>query len=443
MSEISVNDISRRRFLKESSVTAAALGLGFLGRGALQGGIGPNDTVRVGVIGIGGRGGSHIQGFNELPGVEVAALCDVDEGILNKVAAGAERNGKKPALYTDVRKLLEDRTIDAVGIATPNHWHSLAAIWACQAGKDVYVEKPCSHNLSEGRRLVEAARKYDRIVQHGTQCRSTSGVREAIDQLRNGVIGDVYMARALCYKWRNTIGRKKEEEVPKGVNYDLWLGPAPTRPFTRNRFHYNWHWHWDYGNGDIGNQGVHQMDIARWGLGVKLPKKVQSMGGHFMFDDDQETPNVQVATFEYPEEKKMLVFEVRHWITNTEGDAPCDVGVLFYGSEGYMSIPTYSSYATFLGKKREPGPKGSGGGDHFANFIKAVRSRKREELHAEIEEGHLSSALCHLANMSYRLGRTIDFDPKSEACLNDEKAAALSTRNYRKPFVVPESVAAL
>ena len=459
-------DINRRTFLKHTGVTAAAIGVGLF-KGTVSGGIGPNDTIRAAVIGINGRGGSHISGFRGQPKVEVAALCDIDESVLNRVAGsmaprprkkedGTEEplspgEWKKPDLYTDLRKLLDDKSIDIVGIATPNHWHTLAAIWACQAGKDVYVEKPCSHNISEGRRLVEAARKYGRIVQHGTQCRSNPGLREGMEQLKNGVIGDVYLARGLCYKWRNSIGRAKEEPVPAGVHYDTWLGPAPERAFTRNRFHYNWHWHWDYGNGDIGNQGVHQMDIARWGLGVGLPKKVQAMGGHFLFDDDQETPNTLVAAFEYPGEnearKKMLEFEVRHWITNPEGEGKesCDVGVLFYGSEGYMSIPSYDKYFTFLGKKREPGPKGSGGGDHyhFANFIQAVRSRNHQELNAEIEEGHLSAALCHLANVSYRLGRTLDFDPKSENFGTDAAACTHLSREYRKPFVVPETVAAL
>jgi predicted dehydrogenase len=236
--------------------------------------------------------------------------------------------------------------------------------------------------------------------------------------------------------------------VPPGVHYDLWLGPAPERSFSRNRFHYNWHWHWDYGNGDIGNQGVHQMDIARWGLGVGLPSKIQSAGAHYLFEDDQETPNTLVTTFEYPaakeSEKKMIVFEVRHWITNPEGEGkdPCDVGVLFYGSDGYMSIPSYDKFYTFLGKKREPGPTGSGGGDHlhFENFIAAVRSRKKEDLSAEIEEGHLSAAMCHLANVSYRSGRTVRFDPKTETCIDDPEASKLLTRQYRPPFVVPASV---
>jgi hypothetical protein len=254
------------------------------------------------------------------------------------------------------------------------------------------------------------------------------------------------LAKGLCYKWRDTIGHAQEEPVPTGVHYDLWTGPAPARPFTRNRFHYNWHWQWTYGNGDIGNQGVHQLDLARWGLGVALPERVQSMGGHYMFNDDQETPNTQVSAFRYPAQQKLLTFEVRHWITNPEGSIGTEkgdsnaVGVLFLGSEGFMEIPSYDTYRTFLGKKKEPGPSGKQDGDHFANFIEAVRSRKRESLHAEIEEGHLSSSLCHLANISYRLGRTLAFDPQTETFPGDEEANRLLSREYRSPYVIPEEV---
>ncbi|MBI4607028.1 MAG: Gfo/Idh/MocA family oxidoreductase [Planctomycetes bacterium] len=428
---------NRRSFLRTSA--AAAVGLGIVGQSRA---FGANDKIRAAVIGLKGRGGSHIDGFLDQKGVEVAALCDIDEGVLNGRLADVEkRTGQKPAACADVRKLLEDKSIDVVGIATPNHWHSLASIWAIQAGKDVYVEKPCSHNVWEGRKLVEAARKHQRVVQHGTQIRSHKAIREAIAKLEEGVIGEVYMAKGLCYKWRGSIGRAKEEPAPKGVHYDLWLGPAPVRPFTRNRFHYNWHWHWDYGNGDIGNQGVHQMDVARWGLGVGLPKKAQSMGGHFLFDDDQETPNTQVATFWYPEEKKMLVFEVRHWITNgenlTDGGTGA-VGNIFYGSEGIMIMPSYSSYKVLLGRKLEPGPSGSSGGDHFANFIEAVRARDPAKLNAEIEEGHKSAVLCHLANVAYRAGRTIEFDPVTETCPGDKEANALLTREYREPFAIKD-----
>jgi len=407
--------------------------------------LGANDTIQVAVAGLHGRGRRLIDGFARLPGVEVVALCDVDEEVLGQQAARLEGTSKRKVdRYVDMRDIFERKDIDVVGFATPNHWHALGSIWACQSGKDVYVEKPCSHNVWEGRRLVDAARKYGRIVQHGTGVRSSEAAREAVEKLRQGVIGDVYMAKGLCYKWRDTIGRAQDEPVPPGVHYDLWLGPAPVRPFSRNRFHYNWHWNWDYGNGDIGNQGAHQMDLARWGLGVGLPEKVHSSGGHFMFSDDQETPNVQLATFEYPKEKKLLVFEVRHWLCNHEaalGTGPDnEIGVLFFGTDGFMVID--NGYQTYLGKKREPGPSSAGSGEdrHFANFIEAVRRRKPELLTAEIEEGHLSAGLCHLANISYRTGRSLRFDPATEKFIGDPQADSLLKRSYRPPFVVPEQV---
>jgi len=411
-----------------------------------------NDTVRVAVVGIRGQGNAHIKAYSAMPNVEIAALCDVDESVLASRLTQVVSSGKpRPAAYTDVRKLLEDKSIDAISIATPNQWHALMGIWACQAGKDVYVEKPCSHNIYEGAQLVKAARKYNRIVQHGTNSRSTVGMREAMEKLREGVIGDVYMSRGLCFKWRDTIGRTPEEAPPPGVHYDLWLGPAPKRPFSRNRFHYNWHWHWDYGNGDIGNQGIHEMDICRWGLGVKYPTRVSSMGGHFMFDDDQETPNTQIATFEFNERgrKQILVFEVRHWISNHEAGigersdgkrGGNTVGNIFYGSKGYMAIDGYASYKTFLGREQEPGPARSEGGSNWANFIAAVRSRKVSDLNADIEEGHLSCVLMHLANISYRLGRSLNFDAATMSVSGDSEANRMFTRPYREGFVVPKNV---
>jgi predicted dehydrogenase len=399
----------------------------------------PNDTIRAACVGIRGRGRSHISSLLEQPNVELAAFCDIDESVLEARLGDVEKKGRKrPTGYTDYRKLLEDKSIDVVTIATQNHNHTLQTIWACQAGKDVYVEKPCSHNIFESRQIVAAARKYNRIVQHGSQSRSSKACQEAVEKMRNGEIGDVYMARGLSYKWRDTIGRKSPEPVPAGVHYDLWLGPAPKREFTRNRFHYNWHWMWDYGNGDIGNQGIHQMDMARWGLGVTYPTKITAAGGHFMFDDDQETPNTMVATFEFDGmgKKKLLVFEVRHWMTNPESDIT--VGNLYYGTKGYLA--TRGGYKIFLGKEREPGPSGSGGGDHFANFLSAVRSRKREELNAEIEEGAISCVLVHLANISYRLGRSLRFDPATMTCPGDGEANKMFTRHYRAPFVVPAKV---
>jgi predicted dehydrogenase len=458
----------------------------------------PNDTVRVGVIGVGGhdwtsiggskaasgRGKSHLDGFSRLPNVEVAAVCDVDEGHLNYGVGLIEKaTSKKPKAFADFRKMLEDKDIDAISIATPNHWHTAMTIMGCQAGKDVYVEKPCSHTMFEARQVVAAARKYDKMVQQGSQIRSSKAVQEAVQKMREGLIGDVYLSRGLCFKWRDTIGRTKVEPVPPGVDYDLWTGPAPKHDFSLNRFHYNWHWFWDYGNGDLGNQGIHEMDVARWGLGVKYPTKISAIGGHFMFDDDQETPNTLNCAFEFNEDgkHKMLEFEVRHWMSNGEATvappvrsanagggrnrpaaagaaaAPVDdsaaegagprrgvasdsIGNLFYGSKGYLAVDSYSSYKSWLGREQAPGPEKREGGDHFLNFIEAVRSRKREGLNAEIEEGATSTMLVHLANISYRVGRTLHFDSKTMSVTGDAEANKLFTKVYRKPFVVPDKV---
>ncbi len=320
--------------------------------------------------------------------------------------------------------------------------------------------------------MVRAAQKYDRIVQHGTQARSSAAIIEGIGKVRKSLIGDIYMARGLCFKWRDTIGHAKEESVPAGVNYDLWTGPAPLKPFTRNRFHYNWHWIWDTGNGDLGNQGVHQVDVARWVLGAKFPNKISAVGGHFMFDDDQETPNTLNCSYEFdlPDGKrKMLVFEVRHWISNHEagigagaerklpksaqaaGKQPRlgpeaggqnTIGNIFYGSNGYLVVgdEDANSYKAWLGEGQELGPSGHAGGDHYANFIDCVRTRKKENLNAPIEEGHISCALVHLANASYRLGRTLRFDPETEQVIGDDEANRMLRGAYRDPFVVPEEV---
>ena len=473
---------SRRDFLKITGTGVASTALAYATRSYPRI-LGANDRVRVAVCGVRGRGHDHILGFARVPNTEVAALCDVDENILNQRLGDAERMGlRRPQSYVDVRKLLEDKNIDAISIATPNHWHSLIAIWACQAGKDVYVEKPCSHNWFEGRQLVRAVQKYNRICQHGSQSRSNSGVIEAIGHLRAGTIGDVYLARALCYKWRPSIGRAKVEAVPAGVDYDLWTGPAPMKPFTKNRFHYNWHWIWDTGNGEVGNQAIHEIDIARWGLGVGFPVHVSAMGGHFMFDDDQETPNTLHATFGFEADgkRKLMELEVRHWITNHEADigagafgaggipaaglnvasanrgnrksaavqqslgpqdAPTNtIGNIFYGSKGYLAVDGYESYKTWLGEQCQPGPSGKGSGDHYANFIGCVRSRRAEDIHSPIEEAHISTTLVHLANASYRLGRALRFDPQTQTVIGDEEAGRLLQGSYRPPYEVPQEV---
>lgn len=399
-----------------------------------------NSKIRVAVLGVNGRGKDHIQGFMSQPNAEVAVLCDPDLRVAGKTAEMFEnRYGKKPEIVQDLRKVFERKDIDAVSIATPNHWHSLAAIWACQAGKDVYVEKPGSHNIWEGRKMVEAAYKYKRIVQHGVQLRSSEALQEAVQLLRKGTIGDVYMARGLVYRWRPSIGKKNPSAVPAELNYDIWQGPAQERPFSERHVHYNWHWHWEYGNGDVGNQGIHETDMCLWGLGANgLPSKVTSMGGKFLWDDDKETPEVQTSLYHYTDEKKMIQFEVRHWCTNDEHGA--SVGNIFYGSEGYMVVYNYDRYAVFMGQKKEPGPARRAGGDHYANFIKALNSRKTEDQNGPVETAHTSSALAHLGNISYRLGRQLTFDPKAETFVGDTEANAMLKRNYRKGYAVPEKV---
>ena len=442
---------SRRNFIRRSAGMAVNASVAASLWGTANAWAGANDRVRIGVVGIRGMGFSHIRAYSQLKNVHISALCDVDENLFAERVQWLEQNGKpKPKLYRDIRDLLDDKDIDAISVATPNHWHALAGLWAVQAGKHATLEKPGTHNVFEGRQLIKAAQKYNRLIQHHAERRSFAGFQSAMDFLHNGGLGEVYMAKGLCYKWRDTIGKKADAPIPKGVDYDLWLGPAPQRPFNPNRFHYNWHWHWDYGNGDLGNQGAHQMDIARWGLGVKHPAVISSLGGHFMFDDDQETPNTQIAVFEYPnnegggDKKKILQFEVRHWITNHEGGigegASNTIGNLFYGAEGYMVIDLGGNWKTFMGKGREPGPSGGGGGNMFKNFVDTIRTNDKSKLDGDIEEGHYSCSHMHLANISYRLGRRLQFDHVKEVCVNDAAANAMLTRNYREPFVVSQVV---
>lgn len=416
--------------------------------------LGANDTINMGVIGIRGRGWNHCQEWTDNPNVRVAALCDVDERLFpEKVAELEKKQNFKPQTYVDMRKLLEDKTIDAVSIATTDHWHALAAIWACQAGKHVYLEKPTSHNIWEGGKIVEAARKYNRIVAAGTQNRSMYNVNEAMRFLHEGGIGKVYMAKGLCFKPRDSIGIKQDAPVPEGVHYDLWLGPAPLRPFNPNRFHYNWHWFWDYGCTDLGNQGPHQMDIARWGLKKsEFPKKIHCVGGYYAFECDQETPNTQFATMEY-DDGAQLQFEVRGLYTNNEDGIM--IGNLFYGTEGWMHL-NGTTWKTYYGRKNDPGPcsdeskgeeaadpnnlLGSGSSAHFRNYIYALRQNDASKLNADILEGHRSTSLCHLANIAFRLGRVLEFDSHAEKFVGDDIANTYLTRNYRYPYVVPETV---
>ena len=443
---------SRRTFIRSAWLGAAGLGFGLAAR-TYANVSGANERVRVGVVGVRGMGFTHAKNYARLKHAEVAALCDVDENVLaGRTTDMAKLNVPKPDTYIDVRKLLEDKRIDAISVGTPNHWHALAAFWAAQAGKHAAIEKPGTHNVFEGQQLIKAADKYGVLIQHHAERRCFEGYKQAVQFLRDGGLGELYMAKGLCYKRRDTIGSvDRPQPIPAGVHYDLWLGPAPKRPLMRKNLHYDWHWQWDYGNGDIGNQGAHQMDVARWGLGVTLPTRVMSIGGQFMFDDDQQTPNVQLAWFEFPApdargktKKKVLQFEVRHWITNHEGgfgqNASSNIGNIFYGSEGYMTVDGAGNWQTYMGQRREPGRSGGGDGDMFANFVDAIRSSDRSKLEGDIVEGHYSCALIHLANTSYRLGRTLQFDPRSERYVDDDEANAMLSREYRQPFVIPENV---
>ena len=319
--------------------------------------LGANDRVNIGVIGVGGRGTAHLRYISKLDNAQVAAVCDVNQAQTERAVAAVKKNGgAEPKVYDDMRKLFEDKDIDAVSVATPNHWHSLATIWACHAGKDVYCEKPASYNIFEGQRMIAAAKKYNRIVQIGMQGRSMEHKQRAVQLLRDGAIGKLYMARGLCFKRRLSIGHTPDEPVPAGVNWDLFLGPAAMVPYSKNRHVYNWHWFWNTGNGDIGNQGIHQMDIARWGLGVGLPNAVVSTGGKYIYNDDQETPNTQLATLDYGD--KQIVFEVRGFPSNAEGDIRRGgtdvVGNEFYGEKGVLMLDD-SGFKILLGHNGQPG----------------------------------------------------------------------------------------
>ena len=436
----------RRKFLSTTSTSLATLTAAQYSRV-----LGANDRLQAAVIGVNGRGRSHIRAVAENPGMQVAAIVDIDQSVAEKAAAYTQQlQEQKPKEYRDLRDMLANKDIDIVTVATTNHWHALSTIWAVQAGKDVYCEKPASHNIFEGRKMVEAARKYKRIVQIGHQSRSTPHTIDAIEKLREGVIGELYMAKGLCYKRRKTIGTTEVSAVPPGVDYDIWLGPAQPYEFKQNRFHYNWHWHWAFGNGDIGNQGVHEMDVARWGLGLDhLPGGVHSAGGHFVYDDDQETPNTQHATFDYGD--LMMQFEVRGLMTGGEckllensGNGAHTIGVLFFGSDGYLTL-SHQGYQTFLGEKRVPGPSMATTREdttylHFENFRKAVHSRRVSDQNCDVLEGHLSAALCHMANISYRTSEKLLFDKEKERFIGSYGANSLLSRNYRHPWVVPNEV---
>lgn len=359
--------------------------------------ISPNETVRVGVIGVRGRGRAHIGAFKNMPNVEVVALCDADAGVVDL----AKRSVPEAKYYQDMRAMMDDDSIDVISIATPNHWHSLATIWALQAGKHVYVEKPLSHDVHEGRVLVEIAEQSGLVVQHGTQSRTATATREAMQFLHEGGIGKVKLARGLCYKRRGSIGKVDGPQAPPaGCDYKLWCGPAGEHPLTRKQLHYDWHWNFKTGNGDMGNQGVHQMDIARWGLGVdRLPTSIMSLGGRVGYVDDGDTPNTQVSLFDYGDQQ--LIFEVRGLKTPAYKGA--SIGVVFEGESGYLVSASYTKVQAF-DRDGQVTHTFQGNQDHFAQFMDAVRANDPAAVNASPLDGHLSSALCHLGSISYKLG---------------------------------------
>ena len=473
--------ITRREFVKGSAVAGLTLSLPFSRvRGA-------NNDVRVAVVGIRGQGSNHIRWFGKIPGVRVVAICDADRQYLDREEKKFKDRSERVDTYVDYRKLLEDKSIDAVITATPNHWHALVTVWGCQAGKDVYVEKPVSHTIWEGRQMVKAARKHNRIVQAGTQRRSDEGLHEAIQYIRQGNLGRIVLVRGIVYVRRGSIGKVRgPQPIPETVDYNLWSGPAPLVPLRRKNLHYDWHWVWPTGDGDYGNNGIHFTDICRWVLGKSaLPSGVMSIGGRFGYIDDGETPNTQIVFLDY--KPAPIIFEVRG-LARAKGDGAMDdyrgirAGTIVHCEHGYFA----GGWAYDNDGKKIKQFKRTGGGGHHANFIKAVRSRKISDLNADVLEGHLSSALCHMGNISHRLGRItspkevlqalrgnsemvetferfhehllrnkVDFgatpmflgpslkmDPESERFVDQysEQANMLLTRNYREPFVVPEQV---
>jgi len=431
---------SRRDFLQATSAGLAAAAA--LSASPAQGAKGANERIRVGLIGCGGRGNHDAALIQKMPNVELAYVCDVDDGRRNLTAKslGVPTRGA----VSDLRRILDDKTIDAVLVTTPDHWHSIASIMACDAGKHVYVEKPISHNIREGRLLVEAAERNKTHVQHGTQSRSTGMMIDAVKQLREGIIGNVLVAKCWNIQRRGSIGRGQDTAPPAGFNYDDWVGPATMIPYRTNRVHSRWTWWYHFGTGDMGNDGVHDIDYTRWGLGAEThPSKIVALGGKFMHDDDQEFPDTQQVTFEYPGsgqpgDRKLLIYEQRLWSTNYPHNT--DSGAEFYGTKGQMFLSRRGKIQVQAegNKSLEVKIAGEPQNDaaHIKNFCDAIRGEAK--LNADALTGHLSTSLCHLGNIATRLGRSLDFDPQTEQVLKDDEANALVRREYREHWARPK-----
>jgi predicted dehydrogenase len=434
-------DLSRRTFLGQTAAATAALSAANWARAA-----GSNERATVALIGCGGMGGNHLRLLASRQDLRLKSLCDVDQGRLTAAAKSVEgMTSPMPATLTDMRRVFDDPDIDAVWIATPDHWHSPAAILAVTAGKHVYVEKPVSHNLREGRLLLEAARKHNRVVQVGTQCRSTAHVMRAMQLLREGIIGDVLVAKAWNSQLRRNLGKTQPSDPPPGLDYDLWLGPAPYRPYRSNMLPGVWRFWRDFGVGDIGNDGVHDIDIARWGLGVEThPSTIGGLGTKLFFDDDQEFPDTYYTVFEYPGDgqighKKQLIYEQRDWSPYVQEGH--ENGNAFYGTKGMLILGKGKGFQVF-GPRNKLIEEGTGSPDlaaHHQNFLDCVRTGGRPN--ADVEIGHLSASLCHLANIACRVTRTLQFDPAKEAITGDAEAHAMLRRTYREGhWAVPKGV---
>jgi predicted dehydrogenase len=451
---------SRREFVAKAAAGAPAVRTAW-------GQSSPNSEIRLGVVGFRGRGRDHYKEFSKISGVKVAFLCDIDERLFPKAVKEVEElSGNRPETFVDLRKMLERKDLDAISIASPDHWHALQTIWGCQAGKDVYVEKPVCHNIREGRKMVEAARKYNRMVQTGLNRRSDGRNRSGVEFVRAASFGKAYRAKAVVYRGRLSVGRVQESSIPQGVHWDLFLGPAPYRAFTMNRFHYGWHNFWETATAEMGNNGVHALDMVRWAMAKDVhPVRIHSVGGRFADENtDQETPNYQSAVFEYAD-GTLVDIEVTTLPSPPLGEAL--QGEFFYTPKGYIAsgrrwsavlgeftpqttpdppsgISLRAVNLSFPKIEYKPGPAipevNVPEVSHFANFINCVRSRRREDLNCEVLDGHMSTALCHLANIAFRTGRKLTFDPAAETFPGDAEANGLLGRTYREPYVLPEKV---
>ncbi|HVT95486.1 MAG TPA: Gfo/Idh/MocA family oxidoreductase [Bryobacteraceae bacterium] len=450
----------RRQFVKTASAAIATAAFPILGA---------NDSIRVGIVGLGGRGRDHIEYYTKLKSTcRIAAICDVNQAARERAQAQIRKlSNMDVTQYVDMRDMFASKDVDAVSLPLPNHWHALATIWACQAGKDVYVEKPASHNVFESHQMVAAARKYNRMVQVGMQSRSVTHKMHAVKLLADGVVGELYHARGLCFRRRFSIGHTPDAPVPPGLDWNRFLGPAQYKPYSQNKFAYTWHWFWDTGNGDFGNQGIHELDICLWGLArTGWPKDVSGTGGKFVWKDDQETPNTLQTCFNFGDAE--VTFDVRNLPTPLEGLLPMKgpnfTGNIFFGEQGFLVVDpdgfqVYKSTAGNVDASKTHGAgvarfekyektmdeKATENDDdatvpHMHNFLDAIRARDHKLLHADIEIGARSASFVHMGNISYRTGRSLRVAQATGRFLEADDANALLTRDYREPFVVPREV---